>query len=88
MSHKTVDCPVEVNDPYGSFANAFRITIDGSEVLLDFCLYSSELNRAKVVARVRIATGFLGTIHNRIGNSLNRKNNSGLFVFPEIKGLN
>lgn len=71
MPYKNVQCDVEnPEDPYGTFANSFRVDQDGSEVILDFCVYSKRDNRARVVSRVRVALDFLPIIHQKIGNSL------------------
>lgn len=71
MPIKNVDCPVEGPlPPYGVFANAFRLSLDGSEILLDFCVYSETENSASVVARVRVSQDFLPVIQKKIGSSL------------------
>ena len=90
MSHKTVDCKIDVAEPFGVFANAFRLSSDGAEVLLDFCVYSEESNEAKVISRVRISSGFLSTIHLKISEAFKKpgKATGRLYVFPEIKGIN
>lgn len=90
MSHKTVDCPVLTEEPFGTFANAFRMSSDGAEILLDFCVYSEVENQAKVVSRVRISSGFLATIHKKISQAFKKPGESkgGLIVFPEIAGIN
>ena len=90
MSHKTVDCPVHAEEPFGVFANAFRLSSDGAEILLDFCVYSETENQAKVVSRVRISSGFLTTIHKKISEAFKKpgKSRGSLIVFPEIKGIN
>jgi hypothetical protein len=66
----TVDCPVEFStdaSPFGQFANAVRLVPEGGqECFLDFCVYSAQEKRAKVVSRVRIHRSFLPAIQRRI----------------------
>ena len=85
MPFKNVNCDVESpGDPYGDFANSFRITQDGRDILLDFCVYSARENKARVVSRVRVSIEFLPIIHQKIGNSLRIKLDeaSPLFIMP------
>lgn len=68
-----VTCPVEMGDcsPFGEYANSFRVFSDNAgELLLDFCVYSSRDNKARLLARVRIPTTFLNDIQGRIGRTL------------------
>lgn len=91
MAYKNVHCDVEdPEDLYGTFANSFRITQDGSEILLDFCVYSERENRARVVSRVRVSAEFLPIIHQKIGSSLKVDLGEGttLFVMPRVVGNN
>jgi len=69
-SHHQVECDIVFNEDvskFGEFANAFRIVPDvGMECFLDFCLYSSNENRALVVSRIRIHQSFLPRIRERL----------------------
>ncbi len=69
-----VECPVEFPpgiSRFGTFANAFRIVPEaGQECFLDFCIYSSQEERAEVVARVRIHRSFLLVIQERLESVL------------------
>jgi len=89
MNFKNVECEVEEPlDPFGSFANALRLTTEGTEVLLDFCVYSHTENKARVVSRVRCARGFLSTLVCKISNALSppdKKSGSCLFVMPPLR---
>ena len=70
MGFKNVSCTVEgLPDPFGEFANALRLVEDGSEVLIDFCLYSQSDNAARVVSRVRVSQEFLGVIQEKIAGA-------------------
>lgn len=64
---RSVDCPVIQEDPFGVYANSFRISEDGTEVLLDFCLYSEAENKARVVSRVRVSPSLLAVVQAKIG---------------------
>jgi len=82
-SHKDVLCVVNgPADPEGSFANSFRMLIEGEEILLDFCIYSEKTSKAQVVSRVRIPAAFLDTIHEKIGRSFKRLSSDGVLLFP------
>ena len=85
----TIDGPAR--DPYGEFANAFRLSVDGAEILLDFCVYSESENTARVVSRVRVSKDFLPVIVQKIGSSFTAPVEgvpSKLFVMPPIAGAN
>lgn len=70
-SHKNVSCPVDdPTDLFGVFANAIRLRSDGPDVLVDFCVYSSTENRARVVSRIRVQRSFLPTIQEKIANAV------------------
>ena len=88
--HKLVNCPIEEPaDPYGEFVNSFRISSDGSEILLDFCLYSEIGEKAKVVSRVRVSQEFLAVIHKKIGSSLKmgrEETRTAMILMPQIEG--
>ena len=90
MPYKNVKCPITPPDePYGSFANAFSISGDGAEVLLDFCLFSEAEDKAKVLARVRVSKEFLGVIHQRLGDILkDQKPTQTLLVLPGTEEIN
>jgi hypothetical protein len=61
----------EAGNPFGVYANAFRIVPDNEhEVFLDFCIYSAHTNTAQVVARIRVATAFLPTVQERIARDV------------------
>lgn len=69
-----VDCAVDIPTDgvrLGSLANAFRVLQDSDgSMMLDFCNYSPENNRAEVVSRVRVTLGFLPLVGERIRESL------------------
>lgn len=93
MAYKNVDCPVEgpAEDPYGTFSNAIQLSVDGAEVLIDFCVYSEAENKAVVVSRVRVSQDFLPIIHQKIGQDLRvveQEDKSLLFVMPPLGGMN
>ena len=88
---KNVNCPVDTQGDFGSYANAFRIMQDGNDVVLDFCLYSAQDNAAKVVSRVRVHPTFVGVVLSRIQEALQMPDQPAqgrLYVMPEIKGMN
>ena len=90
-STKNVSCPVDTQGDFGSYANAFRVMQDGNDILLDFCVYSEQDNKAKVVSRVRVPPTFLAVILSRLQEALNidhRPDQGRLYVMPEIKGMN
>ena len=81
---KNIRCDVEASDAFGQYANAFRIVDAGGEDLfLDFCVYTEQEQRARVVARVRCRPSFLNVIRNRITEDL-RPDPLALFVSPLI----
>ena len=86
--HLTVECPVVSNkDPFGEYANAFRILEDGSDMLLDFCVYSSQQGNAKLVSRVRVKPGLAVAIKERINQSLAQEiPATTIYVMPEVGG--
>jgi hypothetical protein len=90
LPYKTVKCPIAPpEEPYGNFANAFSVSGDGAEALLDFCLFSEAEEQAKVLARVRVSKEFLEVIHQRLGDLLqNRKPNPTLLVLPGTDEIN
>lgn len=66
-----VVCAVEPPaNAFGEFANSFRYIVDGSEVLLDFCLFSERDQRARVVSRVRIPRELFPVISQRFTSGL------------------
>jgi hypothetical protein len=68
-----IDCVVDIPESVrrGSQANAFRVlSDDDGSVVLDFCLYSAKDNHAEVVSRVRITSGFLPLVWDRIREAL------------------
>lgn len=73
-----VDCVVDIpteNVRQGSPANAFRVLPDSDgSVVLDFCRYSAKDNHAEVVSRVRITSGFLPLVGERIQEALQEIN--------------
>lgn len=74
MGFKNVSCAVEgLPDPFGEFANALRLVEDGSEVLIDFCLYSQADNVARVVSRVRVSQDFLEVIQKKIAGAFQQQ---------------
>lgn len=67
------DVKVQVKEPpnpFGEFANAFRFSLDGNEVLIDFVLYSESNNEAMVVSRVRAPQELLFVIQQKISKGL------------------
>lgn len=66
MTSKKVSCALDTQNNFGVYANAFRVIQDGSEVVLDFCIYSELENAAKVVSRVRASPSILEVITSRI----------------------
>jgi hypothetical protein len=67
MDIKNIKCPVEAPEAFGEYANAFRIVpAGGNDLFLDFCLYSQQSNKAKVVARVRCTPEFVDVMMQRI----------------------
>ena len=91
MSTKTIACPVDTQGDYGVYANAFRVMQDGSDAILDFCLYSEQDNAAKTVSRVRVPPSFLGVILSRLKASVEVSDPDGtgtLYVMPSITGMN
>ncbi len=89
-STKNVMCPVDVPDSYGEYANAFRIMQDGNDVVLDFCVYSEQDNKARLVSRVRVRPDFLEVVLARLqaATSPTAKLEPQLFVMPEVRGDN
>ena len=79
IAHKKLSgvmCPVDLGKvaPFGEYSNAFRVFLDNDgEVLLDFCVYSARENKALCLARIRVPSNFLVDIHERIGRSLEKK---------------
>lgn len=88
MSYKNVECTIIENateGPFGVFCNAIRLSLDGAEVLIDFCLYSEAENRARVVSRVRVSKDFLPIIGQRIGDSYRPQEKSTLlYMMPPV----
>jgi hypothetical protein len=81
---KNIQCDVESPDTFGQYANAFRIVeAGGRDLFLDFCVYSEEENRARVVARIRCRPSFLNVIRKRISEDL-QPDPLALFVSPLI----
>ena len=76
----TIDPPEK--DPLGVYSNALRLSVDGSEILLDFCLYSETEDRAKVVSRIRVPPDFLAVISKKIEDSLTPTSTSPMIFVP------
>jgi hypothetical protein len=88
---KTIACPVDTQGDFGVYANAFRVMQDGSDAVLDFCLYSEQDNAAKTVSRVRVPPSFLGVILLRLQATVEISDPEGvgkLYVMPDVRGLN
>ena len=85
-------CPVELGDSsFGEYANAFRVMQDGQDILLDFCVYSEEGNKARLVSRVRVSHAFLGVVLDRLKQDTTPlKDDQGktLFILPPVTGEN
>lgn len=91
MSTKTIACPVDTQGDYGVYANAFRVMQDGSDAILDFCLYSEQDNAAKTVSRVRVPPSFLGVILSRLKASVEVSDPDGtgtLYIMPSTTDMN
>jgi hypothetical protein len=94
MAITNVQCPVEVVEgtAFGEYANAIRIIPDsGNDVLMDFCVYSATDNKARVVARVRLATSMLRVIRDRITSDLEPGEAippNTIFLMPALAGDN
>lgn len=92
MSKKNVSCPVEMKDSFGDYANAFRVMQDGSDVVMDFCLYSEQENKAKLVSRVRVNAEFLDIVVARIAEAMSGNEGSVeqriLYIMPELREEN
>jgi len=91
LSTKSISCPVETEDSYGVYANAFRVMQDGSDAVLDFCVFSEQDNAAKTVSRVRVPPSFLSVILSRLRDAVEVTEPDGtttLYVMPEVTGLN
>lgn len=82
---KTVTCPVDTQGDYGVYANAFRIMQDGSDAVLDFCIYSEQDHAAKTVSRVRISPSFLNVIISRLHEAVSvTTEGDRLYLMPGI----
>ncbi len=93
MSTKNILCPVDVGDSFGEYANAFRVMQDGTDVLLDFCVYSEEGNTARLVSRVRVTPDFLRVMLERLHHDTTPDEEipcerGGLLILPRIAGEN
>jgi hypothetical protein len=77
---RNIACPVETQNTYGEYANAFRVMVDGAEVILDFCVYSEQNHRAQVVSRVRVPPTFLQVILSRLQNAVEVSDPSTIFI--------
>ena len=97
MTTRNINCPVEMQEDvvYGEYANAFRIMVDGPDAILDFCLYSEETNKARVVSRLRVAKDFVGVIMARLDQDISgatpaptQPAEGMLFVMPVVDGDN
>ena len=83
MASRNVNCDVISEDNFGSYANAFRVIYEGSEVVLDFCVYSETNNTAKLVSRIRVSQDFLDVMVGRILQSKERVQEGKVYVFPK-----
>lgn len=73
MSNARVDCPITIPDDLqiGEFVNAFRVLPEaGTECILDFLVYSTQAQQARVVARLRIQKDFVSAIQERLASFL------------------
>lgn len=65
-----IDCVVALGegvDSFGEFANAFRVLPESqTESFMDFCVYSAQENKAKIVSRIRVHNSFLQIIMTRL----------------------
>lgn len=83
LTHGNVVCEVDPpEDEFGEFSNAFRYILDGSEVLLDFCLYSEREQKARVVSRVRISQALFSVIYHQLGSGLAPISGPHLTLYP------
>ena len=92
MPTKNLSCPVEAEEAFGVYANAFRIMPGGgTDIFLDFCLYSEDEDRARVVSRVRVGPDFLRVITDRIKadtNGTDPMKEGHIFLMPGLVGEN
>jgi hypothetical protein len=87
MSTKTIACPVDTQGDYGVYANAFRVMQDGTDAILDFCVYSEQDHAAKTVSRVRVPPSFLNVILSRLRDAIEiTEEGETLYVMPEVGG--
>ena len=67
---QSIDIPSELR--FGQSVNAFRVVQDtGDEYLLDFLVYSSSEQSAKLVSRLRVNTSLVMAILDRLGSMVN-----------------
>ena len=86
---KTIDCPVDEPDSFGTYANAFRVVQDGADIVLDFCVYSEQHNKARVVSRIRVTSVFLKVILSRLLEATGgRLPGNLLYIMPESNSVN
>ncbi len=91
MDTKTISCPVDTQDDYGVYANAFRVMQDGSDAILDFCIYSESENQARTVCRVRVPPSFLKVVLARLHTAVEIPDQSTigtLYLVPSTLDLN
>ena len=91
MATKTISCPVDTQGDYGVYANAFRVMQDGSDAVLDFCLYSESDNQARTVCRVRVPPSFLKVVLARLQSAVEipeQAETGTLYLMPSVPGSN
>lgn len=68
---QTTKVHVEEGVKFGTFANAFRVIDEvGPDCFLDFMIYSSDLQEATVVSRVRVRREFLPSIRTTLSTAM------------------
>jgi hypothetical protein len=76
MANEPIDCEVEFpsgESKFGKFANAFRVMPDNiNECFIDFCVYSAQENKARVVSRIRVHRTMLAVIQQRLEQEMTR----------------
>jgi len=64
-----------------------RVMQDGTDAVLDFCVYSEQDHAAKTVSRVRVPPSFLNVILARLRDAVEiTEEGATLYVMPEVGG--
>lgn len=78
-----IDCVVQNEEVFGEYVNSFRILHDGQDILLDFCIYSQEFQKAKLVSRLRVTPTFLKILLDRVVQVYEDSNFGLLYSLPQ-----